>query len=93
MMPKRYRAVLAVLVLVFLAGLLIGIPMAIFGSQSDTSPGEQAAALFFGVGMIVFSIVGFIGVVKASTKAGLRIPLICGCAVAISFLLGTTLGF
>lgn len=86
-MAKRDRAVLALLILIFLASILIGVPVAIFGSQSDTSPGEQAAALFFGIGLIVSGIWGLVGATRAQSKAGLRVPLVCAGGAIVAFLL------
>lgn len=86
-MAKRYRAVLALLILLFLASIIVGIPIAIFGSQSDVSPGEQAAALWYGVGMVGFGVFGIARAVKVQSKEALRIPLFCAAGAVVSFLL------
>lgn len=90
MRTKGEKAILVLFILIFAAGIIIGIPMAVFGSQSDVSPGEQAGALVFGAGMIVFGTVGFVGAVKSNAR--LRIPLICAGGTIASFLLAWVFG-
>ena len=92
MMAKRYRAILTLLVLVYLASILIGVLMAVFGSQSDVNQGEQSAALFFGIGMTVFGIVGFVCAAREQSKERLRVPLICAGGAMVSFLLVLAFG-
>jgi uncharacterized membrane protein len=83
-MTKRYRVLLS---LIFITGVLLGIPAAVFGSQSDVSPREQAAALISGIAMIIFGIVGFVATTRAASGKTLRVSIVCGAGELISFVL------
>ena len=91
MLTKRDRALMGLLTLLFAASTFCGIPMAVFGSRSDVSPGEQAAAFFLGGGMTVAGIVGFVFVASAKSRQDLMPALVCSGVSIVSFLLALKL--
>lgn len=59
---KRIGPIIVTVLLVLLFGfsLFVGFIAAAFGSQSDVSPGEQAACLICGLAMMGFAVVGLV---------------------------------
>lgn len=86
-MKAGRRALLALLVLVFIAGLLFGFLAAVFGARADVGQSEQASAVIFGTAMITFAVVGIVAANRAVETNDFRIPLLCGVGEVAAFTL------